>query len=216
MSSTSLETIAYRELRERIMRAEYMPGSMLSENELAGLLGMSRTPIRAAISLLEREGLVGSFRGRGVMVKEVSAHDFSGMYEVLVSMQLFVLDTAVKRQLAFDLDTLGHLLEEQQLAMEQGDHYNYYNNTLLFTETILRTIHNDSMLQIMELYRGRYVFHTVAYRKKYPQYQPSRSVQTNRRMYEAIKAGDIDAAKAAVTEQYADVHEQFILGGLMK
>ncbi|WP_435170439.1 GntR family transcriptional regulator [Paenibacillus glycanilyticus] len=216
MSSTSLETVAYREIRERIMRAEYMPGSMLSENELAGLLGMSRTPIRAAISLLEREGLVGTFRGRGVMVKEVSAHDFSEMYEVLVSMQLFALDTALKRQLSFDVDTMRQLLEQQQLALEQSDYYGYYNHTLLFTEAILRTIHNESMLQIMELYRGRYVFHTVAYRKKYPQYQPSRSVQTNRRIYEAVKNGDIAAAKAAVTEQYAEVHEQFILGGLMR
>lgn len=216
MSSLSLETIAYREIRERIMRAEYSPGSMLSENELANLLGMSRTPIRAAISLLEREGLVGSFRGRGVMVKEVSGHDFSEMYEVLVSMQLFVLDTAVKRQLTFDLQSLRQILEQQELALEQGDFYGYYNNTLRFTETILRTIHNDSMLQIMELYRGRYVFSTVAYRKKYPQYQPSRSVQTNRRIYEAIKAGDIAAAKAAVTQQYSDTHEHFILNGLMK
>ncbi|SFE57034.1 DNA-binding transcriptional regulator, GntR family [Paenibacillus catalpae] len=216
MSSTSLETVAYREIRERIMRAEYMPGSMLSENELAGLLGMSRTPIRAAISLLEREGLVGTFRGRGVMVKEVSAHDFSEMYEVLVSMQLFALDTALKRQLAFDLHTLGQILDRQQLAMEQDDFYSYYNSTLDFTETILSTIHNESMRQIMELYRGRYVFHTVNYRKKYPQYRPSRSAQTNSRIYEAIKSGDIASAKAAVTEQYAEVHEQFILGGLMK
>ncbi|WP_245773155.1 GntR family transcriptional regulator [Paenibacillus catalpae] len=216
MSSDSLEAIAYREIRERIMHAEYMPGSMLSENELAGLLGMSRTPIRAAISLLEREGLVGSFRGRGVMVKEVSAHEFSEMYEVLVSMQLFVLDTAVKRQLAFDLEAMSRILEQQQVSMEQKDYYGYYNSSLLFTETILRTIHNESMLQIMELYRGRYVFSTVSYRKKYPQYQPSRSVQTNRRIFEAIKLGDIAAAKAAVSDQYSDTHEHFILHGLMK
>ncbi|MCM3626964.1 GntR family transcriptional regulator [Paenibacillus glycanilyticus] len=216
MSSTSLETVAYREIREQIMRAEYMPGSMLSENELAGQLGMSRTPIRAAISLLEREGLVGTFRGRGVMIKDISAHDFSEMYEVLVSMQLFVLDTALKRKLAFDVHALGQLLDQQQLAMEQSDFYSYYNSTLQFTETILRTIHNDSMLQIMELYRGRYVFYTVYYRKKYPQYRPSRSAQTNRRIYEAIKSGDIAAAKAAVTEQYAEVHEQFILSGLLR
>ncbi|MGO4110514.1 GntR family transcriptional regulator [Paenibacillus sp. YAF4_2] len=216
MSSTSLETTAYREIRERIMRAAYMPGSMLSENELAVNLGMSRTPIRAAISLLEREGLVGSFRGRGVMVKEVSAHEFSEMYEVLVSMQLFVLDTAVKRKLTFDLEAMAQILEQQQLAMEQSDYYGYYNNSLQFTETILRTIHNESMLQIMELYRGRYVFSTVSYRIKYPQYQPSRSVQTNRRIYEAIMSGDIAAAKAAISEQYSDTHEHFIVHGLMK
>ncbi|NIK71293.1 GntR family transcriptional regulator [Paenibacillus sp. BK720] len=216
MSSTSLETIAYREIRERIMRAEYMPGSMLSENELAALLGMSRTPVRAAISLLEREGLVGSFRGRGVMVKEVSVHEFSEMYEVLVSMQLFVLDAAAKRQLKFDIATMEQLLEQQQSALEQKDYYGYYNSNLQFTGTILGTIHNESMLQIIELYRGRYVFTTVSYRIKYPQYQPSRSIQTNRSILEALKRGDIAAAKAAVASQYSDTHEQFILHGLMK
>ncbi|GMK43623.1 GntR family transcriptional regulator [Paenibacillus glycanilyticus] len=216
MSSTSLESIAYREIRERIMRAEYMPGSMLSENELAAQLGMSRTPVRAAISLLEREGLVGSFRGRGVMVKEVSAHEFSEMYEVLVSMQLFVLDTAAKRQLTFDIASMEQVLEQQQSALEQKDYYGYYNSTLQFTETILKTIHNESMLQIMELYRGRYVFSTVSYRIKYPQYQPSRSIQTNRSILEAIKSGDTAAAKAAVASQYSDTHEHFILHGLMK
>ncbi|WP_336774967.1 GntR family transcriptional regulator [Paenibacillus sp. MMO-58] len=215
-SSTSLESIAYREIRERIMRAEYMPGSMLSENELAAQLGMSRTPVRAAISLLEREGLVGSFRGRGVMVKEVSAHEFSEMYEVLVSMQLFVLDTAAKRQLKFDIASMEQVLEQQQSALEQKDFYGYYNSTLQFTETILKTIHNESMLQIMELYRGRYVFSTVSYRMKYPQYQPSRSIQTNRSILEAIKSGDTAAAKAAVASQYSDTHEHFILHGLMK
>lgn len=216
MSSTSLESIAFREIRERIMRAEYMPGSMLSENELAAQLGMSRTPVRAAISLLEREGLVGSFRGRGVMVKEVSVHEFSEMYEVLVSMQLFVLDTAAKRQLKFDIAAMEQVLEQQQSALEQKDYYGYYNSTLQFTETILKTIHNESMLQIMELYRGRYVFTTVSYRIKYPQYQPSRSIQTNRSILEAIKSGDIAAAKAAVASQYSDTHEHFILHGLMK
>ncbi|WP_336787599.1 GntR family transcriptional regulator [Paenibacillus sp. MMO-177] len=216
MSSTSLESIAYREIRERIMRAEFMPGSMLSENELAAQLGMSRTPVRAAISLLEREGLVGSYRGRGVMVKEVSAHEFSEMYEVLVSMQLFVLDTAAKRQLKFDIAAMEQVLEQQQSALEQKDFYGYYNSTLQFTETILKTIHNESMLQIMELYRGRYVFSTVSYRIKYPQYQPSRSIQTNRSILEAIKNGDIAAAKAAVASQYSDTHEHFILHGLMK
>ncbi|WP_435167676.1 GntR family transcriptional regulator [Paenibacillus glycanilyticus] len=216
MSLTSLESIAFREIRERIMRAEYMPGSMLSENELAAQLGMSRTPVRAAISLLEREGLVGSFRGRGVMVKEVSVHEFSEMYEVLVSMQLFVLDTAAKRQLKFDIAAMEQVLEQQQSALEQKDYYGYYNSTLQFTETILKTIHNESMLQIMELYRGRYVFTTVSYRIKYPQYQPSHSIQTNRSILEAIKSGDIAAAKAAVASQYSDTHEQFILHGLMK
>lgn len=100
--------------------------------------------------------------------------------------------------------------------MEQGDFYTYYNSTLLFTETILRTIHNESMPQIMELYRGRYVFHTVSYRKNIRNIrQADLSKQTAGSMKRSRQATS-PQRKAAVTEQYSDVHEQFILGGLLK
>ncbi len=58
----SLEKKAYQELRKQIINAVYQPGTLLSENELADTLGMSRTPIRAAISLLETEGFLESVR----------------------------------------------------------------------------------------------------------------------------------------------------------
>ncbi|QJD85462.1 GntR family transcriptional regulator [Cohnella herbarum] len=216
MSSSSLETTAYREIRERIMQAQYMPGTMLSENELAGTLGMSRTPVRAAISLLEREGLVESFKGRGVMVKDISFHDFSEMYEVLISMQLFVFDAALKRKIGFDLETMKQLLDKQKEALERDDYYGYYVHSLLFTESILRTTRNENMLRIVELYRGKYVFRMVSYRKKYPQYKPSYSALTNERVYKALALGDVAGAKAAIIEQYSTTHEQLMLDGIIR
>ncbi len=116
----SLEKKAYQELRKQIINAVYQPGTLLSENELADTLGMSRTPIRAAISLLETEGFLESVRGRGVFVKEISFREFREMFEVLVSMQLFVLDVAASRGLAFDLPALRSIWRGKALLLPKG------------------------------------------------------------------------------------------------
>ena len=87
--SHHLRKLAYQQLRENIINGHFLPGMLLSENEMAEHFGMSRTPIRAAISLLGTEGFVESIRGRGVFVKEFSFREFHDMFEVLASMQLY-------------------------------------------------------------------------------------------------------------------------------
>ena len=110
----SLEAQVYDTIRDNMIKGEYLPGTMLSENELAKELGVSRTPVRATISILEKEGLVESFKGRGVLVKEISFQQFYQIFEVLVSMQLFVMDIAIERKLSFDLETLRLCLDRQR------------------------------------------------------------------------------------------------------
>ncbi|QAY67232.1 GntR family transcriptional regulator [Paenibacillus protaetiae] len=129
---------------------------------------MSRTPVRAAISLLEKEGLVESFKGRGVIVKEVSFRHFCQILELFASMQLFVLDMAKTKELAFDLEALGAYLEKQNEARDTGDFLSYYENTLMCMETILKASGNEHMLQVLELYRGKFLCRMVTFRKQFP------------------------------------------------
>lgn len=101
MSPPTLESRAYQELRRRIIFAEYLPGTLLSENDLAEQLSMSRTPIRAAISLLVTEGFVESFHERGVLVKEISFREYTEILEVLISLQLYVINAVERRNLIY-------------------------------------------------------------------------------------------------------------------
>ena len=57
-----------QELRERIYAGTYEAGMQLRQEQLAEELQVSRTPLREALRLLEREGLVAAFPGRGVRV----------------------------------------------------------------------------------------------------------------------------------------------------
>lgn len=195
----SMEKKAYLEIRQLILQGICLPGTMLSENELAKLLNMSRTPIRAAIALLENEGFLQSIRGRGVLVKEISSQEFAQMYEVLVSMLIFALDMADRRGLPFDLDTLKRHLEAQIKASDEGDIPAYYENNFGFIETVLRTAQNQYMLELFANMKGKFIFKMVSYRKKHVSApKPSQGKSTNARIYEALQQNDVEGAKAII------------------
>lgn len=71
---------AYHAIKEEILAFRLRPLDPLRENDLAVQLGMSRTPIREAISKLEREGLVWSEPYRGTFVSPVSLEDILEIY----------------------------------------------------------------------------------------------------------------------------------------
>ncbi|MHA6482380.1 GntR family transcriptional regulator [Paenibacillus sp. strain BS8-2] len=215
MRASSLETDAYTIIKDRIVRADVMPGVLLSENELAGELGMSRTPIRAAIGMLEQEGLVESFKGRGVLVKEISFRQFSQMLEVLVSMQLFVLERAKQIEISFDLNALAFYLKRQDVAREEGDFLAYYNNSLMCIETILKAGGNDHMLKVLDSYRGKFICRMVTFRKQFPQLKPQWASVMNVKIHQALLLSDYDAAKAAIEENYQYTTQKLMLIGVI-
>ena len=57
MAKTNLKTQAYNAIRRKIVTCEYAPGTFINEELLTNELGLSRTPIRDALSRLEQEGL---------------------------------------------------------------------------------------------------------------------------------------------------------------
>jgi DNA-binding GntR family transcriptional regulator len=73
---------AYSRLLAEIVDGTLAPGAMLAEVEQSTRLGVSRTPLREALSRLTADGLVMSQPGRGVVVTDVSYADITELYEV--------------------------------------------------------------------------------------------------------------------------------------
>ena len=69
-------------LRELIARGDLPPGTHLVEVEMAKKLGVSRGPLREALRILESEGLVKSYPGRGSFVSEISERDILEIYSL--------------------------------------------------------------------------------------------------------------------------------------
>ncbi len=102
-------------LREAIVEGLLPPGSRLSEVLLAKQLNVSRTPMREAFSLLEREGLVTVVTRVGAFVRAVSARDVDEIYTVRAALESLAVSLAASK-----LTALGRAqLDEVVLAMEQ-------------------------------------------------------------------------------------------------
>ncbi|MBS0222746.1 MAG: GntR family transcriptional regulator [Proteobacteria bacterium] len=71
----ALRTVAYEALRQQIQALDLEPGFVTSDSELARRLGMSRTPVREALTLLERDFLVTRIPNHGVRIREITTDE---------------------------------------------------------------------------------------------------------------------------------------------
>src|SRR5262249_13351140 len=77
----------YSALRRKVIDSELSPGSQILEQELAMMLGVSRTPLREALVRLENEGLLEIIPRHGVRIIPMSVADMKEIYQVLVSLE---------------------------------------------------------------------------------------------------------------------------------
>lgn len=103
MKSESLKLQAYNLLKEKIVHCDYAPGCQLNEEILQKELGMSRTPIRDALSRLEQEGLVTIRSKKGITVAPLSIKELNMTFELRQLLECYALEN------------YGELLDEDQL-----------------------------------------------------------------------------------------------------
>lgn len=79
-------TLAFQRLREMIVSGQLSPGSRIIETDVAERLGVSRTPVRGALQLLQREGLVngvGTGSKQRMLVAPLTKEDSRELYSIV-------------------------------------------------------------------------------------------------------------------------------------
>jgi len=79
---SSIADRVYSAILELLINLHFKPGEKISEETVAALLGVSRTPVREALQRLVADGLVDSFPRRGVFAKEITDRDINELYEL--------------------------------------------------------------------------------------------------------------------------------------
>jgi DNA-binding GntR family transcriptional regulator len=98
--------LAYEQMRAAIVENRYPPGQRLVEQRVAEELGLSRTPVREALHLLEAEGLVVSERNRGAMVRPLSATEVVDLYGLRIRLESYGVEVATERATEHELGEL--------------------------------------------------------------------------------------------------------------
>lgn len=98
-----LREVVFLTLRKAILRGELHPGERLMEISLANKLGVSRTPIREAIRMLENEGLVVMKPRRGAQVAKITVQELNDVLEVRKSLEILAILKACERMTEKDI-----------------------------------------------------------------------------------------------------------------
>ena len=109
------------ELRDEIIAGELPIGSPLRLAPIAARLGVSTTPVREALAILERQGLVSSQLHRGFRVAEISPRDIKDIYSVHAFMSELLVGRATRRLSDEDIDELEELDRQMREATEAGN-----------------------------------------------------------------------------------------------
>lgn len=102
----TMSALAADALRSMILSGELRPGDRLPENSLTAQLGVSRSPLREAMSVLEQEGLIVQAPRRGAIVAPLTAHDIYEIYTLRGQLEELAIRLGVPVVEAVRLDRL--------------------------------------------------------------------------------------------------------------
>src|SRR5262249_491897 len=88
---------AYDAIKRGILGTGFPPGSFLAERQLAEWLGMSKTPVKAALERLELEGFITVSPQQGIVVRDVAVREIADQYEIRVALEAYVLRATAGR-----------------------------------------------------------------------------------------------------------------------
>lgn len=112
-SHTSAEVVGQR-LREAILSSEFLPGDKLHQDRLAEMLGISRTPVRAALTMLAQSGLVSYESNRGFYVREFSIAEVAAAFQVRAELEAMACRLACR-------NITPQIAERLEDLVRQGD-----------------------------------------------------------------------------------------------
>lgn len=159
-NNVPLRDAVFETLREAILKGQLAPGQHLMEMQLAYQLGVSRTPVREAIRLLELEGLVNMIPRKGARVAAISEKSLCDVLEVRRALEELSIRLACSRITREGLERLNELNQEFLIACQSDDIVNIATIDEKFHDVINQASDNDKLIQLLkqlqnQMYRYR-------------------------------------------------------------
>jgi DNA-binding GntR family transcriptional regulator len=193
-SPSSVRESPYEKIKAAILDGTLAPGAPLVESSVAEWCGVSRTPVREALTRLEQDGLV--IRGdRGLVVRERSPEEILDIYDVRIVLEETAARLAAERHTAFDLIRLERLLRTGE-EIDQSDPEALAESNREFHRAVWQAGRNESLMDLLtrlNTHLVRYPITTLTYPGRWQQ-----ALAEHRQLVEAISKRDsVRAAEIA-------------------
>lgn len=111
----------YLKLKMMIMKREFTPNERIDADEISRQFGVSRTPVRDALNMLDAEGFITTVPRQGIYVKGIYRKDLIELFEFRKMVELFALDAGFEN-LGNRADQLLQIMNDVELLLD-SDNY---------------------------------------------------------------------------------------------
>jgi len=213
-SSADLVGVTYQRILEELLSLSIAPGDRISVDRLARQFGVSQTPVRAALSRLEAEGLVTKSHLKGFRcAPTITTEEFEDLHEIRCLIEPLASARAAKRRTGPELESLEASVE-LMAGLAQRD--NTIENRTLFART-------DAQFHelIAQVSGSRFIggvveqlhAHVQIFRLSQHRCVTGAAATEHRRILDAIAAQDSDEAAKQMAKHLDDSRRRFICGG---
>ena len=206
-----LRDVVFNTLRQGILRGDLKPGERLMEIHLAKRLGVSRTPIREAIRMLELEGLVTMIPRKGAEVARISRQDLRDVLEVRKSLDSLAVSLACERITEEEKKDLDNAEEAFEQAVRTKDVTSIAEADVKYHDVILRASKNGRLMQMVNNLAERMYRYRLEYIKDSRNHE--RLIEEHRKIMKYIDDGDTENACITI-QMHIDNQEKNIISQL--
>ena len=187
-----LRDVVFNTLREAILKGELKPGERLMELQLAAKLGVSRTPIREAIRMLEQEGLAVTIPRKGAEVAKMTEKDMEDVLQIREALDELAAKIACEQISEEQLEELVATMHEFEESTKTDNVKKIAEADVKFHDIIYQSTGNPKLVNMVNNLREQMYRYRFEYIKDFSQHE--RLVEEHKVIYESIVKKDKETA----------------------
>ncbi len=194
ISNDELGKQAYKRVKQMIVSKKLVPGQKIVQEQLAAQLGISRTPLRDALQMLEAESLVESIPRRGVVVRKFSDEEIVEIYDCRIALESTAIRLFVECASESAIRSLGELMA----PFKKGRPINekaYQKADSKFHDTIIKNCGNRFLYNLFQKGNLLTCIDSIGLVRA-----PEETLQEHAVIIEAIEKRDVSTAVNAIQE----------------
>ena len=203
----SASLLAYEQIKGKILQNQLDSKKLLDEKIFSEELNISRTPIREALIMLEKEGLVTREEGRGFHVKQFRMKDIQDLYEFREVVETGIAHEIISRLTDEKIKPLSQILDQVQSVIKKGDPAVIIPKSFEFHNKFIELRENSVINDVMRNCHEKIL--QISWSCKEQASSPQ-DYQEHRKILSALQSRDVKKLQTTIREHISSSQENAI------
>jgi len=196
-SSKSASLLAYEQIKEKILQNQLDSKKPLDEKVFSKEFTTSRTPIREALIMLEREGLIARQDGKGFYLRQFSMKDIQDLYEFREITETGIAGIIISKLSAEKIEALSAILDQIQPLIQKGTAGEILDKNFEFHMQFIGLCENSAIIEAMKNCHEKILRVAWSCKEQATSYE---DYQQHRKILSALKKGELEKLQMTIRQ----------------